>query len=474
MGDLWMSTVLILSIALLLVALAASVTLWMRSGEALPGLCAALFCLIAAAQGGMLWSQWDAPFVLNAWAVAGGASLATGAICILVVFSLWRTLAERDGIETLHWNSMEAVRMLNELAADDEADFEEKVSKLLEIGTSRFDLEVGMLARVGKEQYEVIAVSAPEDFRVAPGASYSVDDTICKSTLRTERLLAIEKLSDSSWEDGVEPKAFGYDAYFGIPIHARGSVYGTLSFAGFQSREKRFSATDKDLIQLMAQWLGGEIGKRAEAGARTKVSVARHALAPESGHLPPDRAIHANRILRRIESELRSLVGDRIELVLKLDSQLGFATARRTPLDAIVRTLVLNARDAMPEGGSIVIETANLEVTSGKSDIIPAVAPDRYVTLSVRDSGSEPDADQLSQLYEIAPRDAEQSPDGAQRLSLAAIYRMLQAGGGDLSVDVAPGHGSTFTVYLPRANPRAPSPRKRARTPDLSAQASVN
>jgi hypothetical protein len=250
-------------------------------------------------------------------------------------------------------------------------------------------------------------------------------------------------------------------------------VYGTLSFAAFKPREDRFSATDKDLIGLMAQWLGTEIEKSANAKVRKKASVALHASEPNpKAKFSPcpnrhqaDRTISANRILRRVEGELRSLAGERLELELRLASELELAIAPRVSLDAIVRTLVLNARDAMPDGGKVVIETANLALTAGEPGVLPAVAPARYVTLKVSDSGLSPDAEQLAQLYQSASQNGEQVFEASDRLSLSAIYRTLQASGGDLSVDVEPGRGSTFTIYLPRSNSRSRTQREGAPLP---------
>jgi len=146
---------------------------------------------------------------------------------------------------------------------------------------------------------------------------------------------------------------------------------------------------------------------------------------------------------------------------MKLDPDLGFAAAQDLPLEAIVRTLVMNARDAMPEGGELVIEASNLEIAGGEPGQMPALAPNRYVTLSFTDSGREPDAEALSRLFDRAPAGAEQ-PSGDNRLALPTVYRELQICGGDLSVKVEPGRGSTFTVYLPRAREQVRAPRKAA------------
>jgi len=231
----------------------------------------------------------------------------------------------------------------------------------------------------------------------------------------------------------------------------------------------------------MAQWIGSEIGKRNERETSADSSVEDPTLAapvPSSSAarqqgvdepaaaepkeapsrtgkradlLYVERVIDPNRILQRIENELRALVGDAVNFTMKLDPDLGFAAAQNLPLKAIVRTLVMNARDAMmPEGGDLVIEATNLEIAGGEPGQMPALAPDRYVTLSFTDSGREPDAEALSRLFDRAPAGA------------STVYRVLQICGGDLSVKVEPGRGSTFTVYLPRAREQVRAPRKAA------------
>jgi signal transduction histidine kinase len=173
------------------------------------------------------------------------------------------------------------------------------------------------------------------------------------------------------------------------------------------------------------------------------------------------RVIDPNRILQRIGNELRTLAGESVNFEMKLDPNLGFAAAQNVPFKAIARTLVMNAREAMPEGGELVIESANLEIAGGESGQMPAVAPDRYVTISFRDSGAEPDADALTRLFDQAAPDTE-PPSGPRRLPLSTVYRVLQICGGDLSVKVEPGRGSTFTVFLPRAREQVRAPRKAA------------
>jgi hypothetical protein len=481
-----MSALLLLTIALFLAALVGCAVLWHRSGETRVGLFGALFLLIAIHQGVTAWTNWNDPLGWNAASLERLLGLAVGTLGVLIVVALWRTLAERDRAEKLHWDSMETVRIIDELNENDSMPLDAKIAKLLEMGAARFGLAVAMVARVRESRYEIIAIHAPEDFPVVPGAVFPLEETVCKNIVDSDRPVGIEQIPESDAMGSRERAAFGFGAYLGAAIRVNGATYGTLSFASFEPRTDRFSGTEKDLIRLMAQCVGSEIARRdgAKSSAESPAlaapthapSVARQtamdepeaAASNETASLAGNhseqyvgRVIDPNRILQRIGNELRTLAGESVNFEMKLDPNLGFAAAQNVPFKAIARTLVMNAREAMPEGGELVIESANLEIAGGESGQMPAVAPDRYVTISFRDSGAEPDADALTRLFDQAAPDTE-PPSGPRRLPLSTVYRVLQICGGDLSVKVEPGRGSTFTVFLPRAREQVRAPRKAA------------
>jgi len=495
-----MSALSLLSLAILLAALAGCAVLWIRSGETRVGLFAALFLLVAIHQSIAPWTEGAAPFAWNLSTFVGLAGVAVGVIAVLAVVALWRTLGERERAEKLHWDSMETVRILDEVSEHASISFDAKLARLLEAGASRFDLEIAIVARVRGDRYEIVAIHAPETFPVRAGAVFSLGETFCQKTLESERPVGIERIAESTWAEALERAAFPFAAYLGTTIACDGAKWGTLSFASLEARKERFNGTEKDLLRLMAQWIGSEIGRRDETrpavelpagdparsapshrASDARSAPSRHASAARRPDARPERTdaiegalsngvkradpqyvervIDPNRMLQRIESELRALAGDSVRLVMKLAPDLGFAVAQNLPFKAIVRTLVMNARDAMPDGGELVIETANLEMTAREPDQMPALAPNRYVTLAVSDSGRNPDADALSQLFDRAPVEAGQSSID-DRLALPTIYRVLQICGGDLSVKLEPGRGSTFTVYLPRARGRVQAPRE--------------
>ncbi len=477
-----MSPLLPFSIALVIGSLIGSIVLWVRSAETRVGLFVGLFLVFAAHQGIELWSHWGAPFTIDASAATAVAvaGVIEGVLSVCIVTALSRTLDERDNVEAIHWDSMEAVRVMNELATDDHMTFDAKIEKLLKAGKKRYGMEVGMFSRVSDEHYEVLAVDSPKSFPVSRGAVFSLGDTFCQGTIESHRPIGVERITESGWSSRLDRAAFAYDAYLGAAVRVGGLPYGTLSFASSKRRNDRFTATDKDLVRLMALWLGTEIERRdgihtyteqpradgrpaesrvAESSEEPKIITHRISqLPPGSTRQPPPAPkkpieLDANKILERLQGQLRTILGDEMTLDLKLDPSLGLAIVSRASVEAIVRTLVMNAKDAMADGGQLVIETANLELTASEPGVIPAVAPDQYVTIAVRDTGAESNAHTLSRLYDPTPNSDESGEirDPQARLSLSSIYRILQNCGGDLSVDVEQGLGSTFTVYLPRA-----------------------
>ena len=204
-----------ISIGILFVGIAGSLALMLRSGETRVGLLTLCFSLLATHQGIALWQSWDAPLGFDA---AGGAEVSMLVVCgvgLLVLAALWRTLAERDQAESLHWDSMEAVRVLGELATASDLRLDEKLDTLLKIGCERFDLEIGMISRVHKQRYEVIAIRAPEEFPVSRGAVFMLADTCCGQTLESKRPVACERIDDSTRLGRPDRAAFGFGAYLG-------------------------------------------------------------------------------------------------------------------------------------------------------------------------------------------------------------------------------------------------------------------
>ena len=125
-------------------AVAGSVVLWVRSGETRAGLYGAAFFGVAVQQGVWMWTSWGTPFTLGVPLVALSVSLVAGVCSVFVVLAAWHTLSERNRMETLHWDSMEAVRELNELANSGSSGPDERMGTLLEIGSTHCGTRCGI------------------------------------------------------------------------------------------------------------------------------------------------------------------------------------------------------------------------------------------------------------------------------------------------------------------------------------------
>jgi two-component system, cell cycle sensor histidine kinase and response regulator CckA len=164
--------------------------------------------------------------------------------------------------------------------------------------------------------------------------------------------------------------------------------------------------------------------------------------------------LNLNGIVVELESMLRPLIGEDVVLTTKLDPALGPIEADPGQLHQVVMNLVVNARDAMPAGGALSIETANADVVDEGDG---SIAPGRYVTLTVRDAGEGIDEETLSQIFE--PFFTTKESDKGTGLGLATVYGIVKQSGGYVAVESELGVGSEFTIYLRRVDDaRQPRP----------------
>ena len=152
-----------------------------------------------------------------------------------------------------------------------------------------------------------------------------------------------------------------------------------------------------------------------------------------------------NTLVQDMDRMLRRVIGEDIELVTALAPALKTVRADPGQIEQVVVNIAVNARDAMPNGGKLTLETANLEVTeeSGKMHVAPK--PGDYVMLSMTDTGCGMDAQVLARVFEPFFTTKEQGTG----LGLSTSYGIIKQSGGDIWVDSKPGHGTIFRIYLP-------------------------
>jgi PAS domain S-box-containing protein len=183
-----------------------------------------------------------------------------------------------------------------------------------------------------------------------------------------------------------------------------------------------------------------------KAGDRA-ASLTRQLLAFSRKQVIEAAALNLNETVSSVSSMLRRLIGEDIELVTRLDPDLGMIRADSGQVEQVLMNLAVNARDAMPKGGALVIETMNTQV-EGDKDAGPGIPPGSYVMLAVSDNGIGMDAEVQSHIFEPFFTTKEQGKGTG--LGLATVYGIVRQSGGYVAVSSALGVGATFKIYLPR------------------------
>jgi two-component system, cell cycle sensor histidine kinase and response regulator CckA len=190
-----------------------------------------------------------------------------------------------------------------------------------------------------------------------------------------------------------------------------------------------------------------------KAGQRA-ASLTRQLLAFSRQQVLEPRAFDLNEVVSDTEKMLRRLVGEDIEFNTQLKKPLGTVKADPGQIEQVLMNLVVNARDAMPEGGRLSIETTNVEIdhlfVQGYS--FP-FKPGPYVLLTVGDTGVGMDAETQTHIFE--PFFTTKDKDAGTGLGLATVYGIVKQSGGYIEVLSELGSGTTFKIYLPRIEENA-------------------
>jgi PAS domain S-box-containing protein len=204
-----------------------------------------------------------------------------------------------------------------------------------------------------------------------------------------------------------------------------------------------------------------QIGRAAARAA----DLTRQLLVFSRKQLLDVEVMNLNEVIAELEKMLKRLIGEDIELVTLLNPSLGYVQADASQIEQILMNLAVNARDAMPNGGNLTIETADVFLDEDYCRVHPEVEPGQYVMFAVSDSGRGMDTETLSRCFD--PFFTTKQKGAGTGLGLSTVYGIVKQHRGHITVYSEPGTGTIFKVYLPMAEairekpPKAPSVRLR-------------
>jgi hypothetical protein len=234
--------------------------------------------------------------------------------------------------------------------------------------------------------------------------------------------------------------------------HDFNNLLGVIS--GYGELLRKRVATEPRLARYV-----DDIMKAAERAA----GLTRQLLAFSRKQVLQPRILDLNAVVAETEKMLRRLIGEDVQLMTVFDEHLGSVRADPGQMDQVLMNLAVNARDAMPRGGRLTIETSNAVLDRAYARQHPGVEPGAYVMLAVSDTGHGMTPEVLARVFEPFFTTKEQGKGTG--LGLATVHGIVKQSGGHVWVYSEPGQGAAFKIYLPRVD--APAGEAAAAAEDL-------
>jgi CheY-like chemotaxis protein len=213
--------------------------------------------------------------------------------------------------------------------------------------------------------------------------------------------------------------------------------------------------------QLLLRRLDGEAPMRREVSeiekaAQRAATLTNQLLAFSRKQVFRPQSLNLNNVIVDLQHILQRLLGEDIELVTRFDPNLGAVNADPGRLEQVIVNLAVNSRDAMPAGGRLTIETANIELDSAYTSRFSEVKAGAYIMMAVSDNGIGMEKKVQSRIFE--PFFTTKEPGKGTGLGLSTVYGIIKQSGGHIEVYSEPGQGAEFRIYLPRIESQLQQP----------------
>ena len=213
---------------------------------------------------------------------------------------------------------------------------------------------------------------------------------------------------------------------------------------------------------------GSPLAKNAteiSQAAGRAATLTRQLLAYGRKQFLQPETLDLNQVITSMEGMFRHLMGGDVDVRIVLAEGLRAVKADAGQIEQVIMNLAMNARDAMPNGGKLTLETANVSFDQERVGRDPELKPGDYVMLAITDTGAGMSAEVKARAFE--PFFTTKGVGQGTGLGLSTCYGIIKQSGGHISVDSEPGRGTTFKIYLPQVEPQVKIPLQRLDSPDL-------
>jgi two-component system, cell cycle sensor histidine kinase and response regulator CckA len=321
----------------------------------------------------------------------------------------------------------------------------QQYSELYRTGVPIKILEVGYLRKDGGKVFAEISTSLIKNSEGKPIGFRGISrDTTGRKQAEEEKLSLQEQLRQSQKMEAIGQLAGGVAHDFNNLLTVI-KGYSQLSLLDLKENDP----------------LRGNI-QEIEKATQRATDLTRQLLAFSRRQILDSKVVDLNALLKDLEKMLRRIIGEDIELVALLSEDLGRVKIDPSQIEQVIFNLAVNARDAMPSGGKLTIETANVELDEVYAHAHVGVIPGRYVNLSVSDTGVGMSQEVKERVFE--PFFTTKGKGKGTGLGLSMVYGIVKQSNGNIWVYSEPGHGTTFKINLPRIEEELDALRQRDET----------